>query len=541
MVMVMKTTAARFSWRTTTPSPFFSAATHPHRGRTHTVTKGQGNDNVIDSILFALPNITSTVQNVTKGATDKQIQNLKMASKFIAPAMRIFMELQSGPYGLNYKDRAMLDEVGTLTNYLASTFSNSQPPENKTRDLLPDYTEMLENSTDFLTFTDVNTDADLPSTVSEPQRDSLGVKTSRTSDSSRTPASSPSTKTLESADVSERNEKQTPTLAFPHLSKTLSSFDVSPQNYKQTPTPAFISAFSKTFGSSNASPRNEKHFSTPAFPPSTKTFRSYDVSPHTEKQTPTPAFPPFRKTFRSFGVSPRIEKQTPTPAFPPFRKTFRSFGISPRIEKQTPTPAFPPTTTTFTSFDVTSQNEKQTPTPAFPPTTKTFTSYDVSSENGKQTLTPAFPPTTKTLTSVDVSPQNEKQTPTIFHSSTKTIVPRPANVKFPARRFQTSQVTRPKPTTPITGFGSFFADEEVSKGDQTTQTTQAPRTQPSEKPRASKRRYTPSRLLRQQFFGNAQSTSPSSTDASVTKYTVTPRTVNRSGRRAVLRRRRLTV
>ncbi|MPC23055.1 hypothetical protein E2C01_016092 [Portunus trituberculatus] len=506
MVLLQETTAATFgrgktrappastySAPSTTYSAPASSFSAPRKQKTKSDTAAkvrQGTDHLIDGVMSNLQNITATIRNVTKGATEKQLKNLRRVTKFIGPALQIFLQLQSGQNRVTFEDRKMLDEVGTLTQYLTATVLNKPAADhsNNTKEMLPDYTDLLEAEETFPSVDDVDAGAEVPSTEPEPQRESSFVETSP-------------------------------------------SFAPSPVS---APSPSL-----RTFGS----------------------FRSF---PGRQKETPVSSPPSSTRTVESFRSSVAHEEQRPISVFPPSTRTFTSLQASPVTEKPKSKLVLPPLTTTFGSFSSSSDSERQTPSPSVAPPR---TSQDFGSSLNTKKPKSASPFSFATLFgALDIFSDRETQTPT-FHSSPSTKVPvlQSSKFKFSSPRVQaSSQATRLSPAPRLHNlgakhFGSSFNNRKENKGEQSPhveeqstqaneQTTQAPKIQPTVKLDNAQKRYSPSRLLREQMFQNIQSTASSSSNTPITHHSVRPligsraglRAGRRAGRREVLRRRRLT-
>lgn len=122
-------------------------------------------DKIIDGVIKIVPKLTSIIKNVTKGANENQIKNLKKVSLFLGPAMQFFFEIMS-PNSLSSEERSRLEEIGSLTSLLTSSLTKSN---SQTNDPLPDYTDLLENP--------ATTDSEADISIDE----SLFIKTSLTS------------------------------------------------------------------------------------------------------------------------------------------------------------------------------------------------------------------------------------------------------------------------------------------------------------------------------------------------------------------------
>ncbi|XP_050732340.1 uncharacterized protein LOC127006430 [Eriocheir sinensis] len=147
---------------------------HPyHRDRAPASPKGlQDSSKIIDTVVNVLPELTSVIKNVTKGASEKQINNLKKVTQYFGPTMHIFFELMSGKR-LSWEERNMIDQVGGLSKIISSSLTQSNKETNIP---LPDYTDLLEDPA----ATDAGVDITLA--ADEPRSDSLFIEVSQASD-----------------------------------------------------------------------------------------------------------------------------------------------------------------------------------------------------------------------------------------------------------------------------------------------------------------------------------------------------------------------
>lgn len=144
-----------------------------HRDRAPASPKGlQDSSKIIDTVVNALPKLTSVIKNVTKGASEKQIRNLKKVTTFFGPTMQIFFELMSGKK-LSWEERNMIDEIGSLSKIISSSLTQSNEETNIP---LPDYTDLLEDPAT------TDTGVDFTLAANEPRSDSLFIEVSQASD-----------------------------------------------------------------------------------------------------------------------------------------------------------------------------------------------------------------------------------------------------------------------------------------------------------------------------------------------------------------------